>query len=58
MKLNLDCIPCFQRQTLQAVRFISNDERLQELILKEARASNIKGYSAEERRLPLQYRQL
>jgi uncharacterized protein with ATP-grasp and redox domains len=35
MKLNLDCIPCFQRQALQAVRFISDDEELQERVLRE-----------------------
>jgi uncharacterized protein with ATP-grasp and redox domains len=35
MKLNLDCIPCFQRQALQAVRFISDDEKLQERVLRE-----------------------
>ncbi|MBN1244129.1 DUF89 family protein [Candidatus Bathyarchaeota archaeon] len=35
MKLNLDCIPCFQRQALQAVRFISDDEALHQKVLKE-----------------------
>jgi len=35
MKLNLDCIPCFQRQALQAVRFISDDEKLHERVLRE-----------------------
>jgi len=35
MKVNLDCIPCFQRQALQAVRFISDDETLQERVLRE-----------------------
>ena len=35
MKLNLDCIPCFQRQAFQAVRFISNDVRLQEQVLRK-----------------------
>ncbi len=35
MKLNLDCIPCFQRQALQAVRFINDDEKLQEQVLRE-----------------------
>jgi uncharacterized protein with ATP-grasp and redox domains len=35
MKLNLDCIPCFQRQALQAVRFISDDEELHEKVLRE-----------------------
>jgi len=35
MKLNLDCIPCFQRQALQAVRFITDDEKLHERVLRE-----------------------
>jgi uncharacterized protein with ATP-grasp and redox domains len=35
MKLNLDCIPCFQRQALQAVRFISDDKELHEKVLRE-----------------------
>jgi len=35
MKLKLDCIPCFQRQALQAVRFISNDEELHQKVLRE-----------------------
>lgn len=35
MKLNLDCIPCFQKQALQAVRFISDDNNLQQKVLKE-----------------------
>ncbi len=35
MKLNLDCIPCFQRQALQAVRFISDDQKLNERVLRE-----------------------
>jgi len=35
MKLNLDCIPCFQRQALQAARFISNDEELHQKVLRE-----------------------
>jgi uncharacterized protein with ATP-grasp and redox domains len=35
MKLNLDCIPCFQRQALQAVRFISDDEELHDKVLRE-----------------------
>jgi uncharacterized protein with ATP-grasp and redox domains len=35
MKLNLDCIPCFQRQALQAVRFISDNEELHEKVLRE-----------------------
>jgi uncharacterized protein with ATP-grasp and redox domains len=35
MKLNLDCIPCFQRQALQAVRFKNDDEKMQEKVLRE-----------------------
>lgn len=35
MKINLDCIPCFLRQALDAVRFVSDDERVQELVLRE-----------------------
>jgi uncharacterized protein with ATP-grasp and redox domains len=35
MKLNLDCIPCFQRQALQAVRFISDEEELHQKVLRE-----------------------
>ena len=36
MKLDLDCIPCFQRQVLQAVRFISDDEELHQKVLRIA----------------------
>ncbi|MFW6110603.1 MAG: damage-control phosphatase ARMT1 family protein [Thermoproteota archaeon] len=35
MRVNLDCIPCFQRQALRAVRFISDDEGVQERVLRE-----------------------
>ena len=35
MKLNLDCIPCFQTQALQAVRFISDDEKLHQKVLMD-----------------------
>jgi damage-control phosphatase, subfamily I len=35
VKLNLDCIPCFQRQALQAVRFVSDDEELHQKVLRE-----------------------
>lgn len=34
MKLHLDCIPCFQRQALQALRFVTNDVEEQERILR------------------------
>jgi uncharacterized protein with ATP-grasp and redox domains len=33
--MNFDCIPCFQRQALQAVRFIHGNEYLQERVLRE-----------------------
>ncbi len=36
MELNLDCIPCLQRQALKAIREISDDPKLQEQILREA----------------------
>jgi uncharacterized protein with ATP-grasp and redox domains len=42
MKLNLDCIPCFQRQALQAVRFISDDEELHEKVLREVTKTLLK----------------
>ena len=35
MKIHLDCIPCFQRQALQASRFVTDNEDLQEGILRE-----------------------
>jgi len=35
VKLNLDCIPCFQRQALQAVRFVSDDEEFNQKVLRE-----------------------
>ena len=34
MKVHLDCIPCFQRQALQALRFVTNDVEVQERILR------------------------
>jgi hypothetical protein len=34
MKARLDCIPCLQRQALEAVRFVTDDEILQEKILR------------------------
>ncbi len=42
MKLNLDCIPCFQRQALQAVRFISDDEEFHEKVLREVTKTLLK----------------
>ncbi len=35
METNFDCIPCFIRQTLEAVRFATTDENIQELVLRE-----------------------
>ena len=34
MKVHLDCIPCFQRQALQALRFVIDDVEEQERILR------------------------
>lgn len=36
MKTYFDCIPCLMRQTIQAVRQISNDEEMTERILRSA----------------------
>lgn len=35
MKVHLDCIPCFLKQALEAVRFVTDDEELQEGILRD-----------------------
>jgi uncharacterized protein with ATP-grasp and redox domains len=35
MKLNLDCVPCFQRQALQAIRFVTDDEEVQGALLRK-----------------------
>lgn len=35
MEINLDCIPCLQRQALQALRFVNNDNQLHERVLRE-----------------------
>jgi len=35
MKTSYDCIPCFIRQTLEAVRFASSDKNVHELVLRE-----------------------
>lgn len=35
MKLNLDCIPCFMQQVLKTARIATNDEGLQEEVLRE-----------------------
>ncbi len=35
METNFDCIPCFIRQTIEAVRFATTDENIHELVLRE-----------------------
>ena len=35
MKINLECVLCFQRQALQAVRFINKDEKVHEQVLRK-----------------------
>jgi uncharacterized protein with ATP-grasp and redox domains len=35
MKIKLDCIPCFQRQALEAARFVNSDIKLHEKILRQ-----------------------
>jgi len=35
LELHLDCIPCLQRQALEAARFVTDDEKLQEDILRK-----------------------
>jgi len=35
MKTYFDCIPCFVRQTLEAVRFATNDQAVQEQVLRK-----------------------
>ena len=35
MKMHLDCVPCIQRQVLQATRLVTDDETLQEQVLRE-----------------------
>ena len=35
MKAYLDCIPCFLKQTLEAARMVTDDEHVQESVLKE-----------------------
>jgi len=34
MRVHLDCIPCFQRQALDAARFITDDEKMHENIIR------------------------
>ncbi len=35
MKLHLECIPCFIRQALEAIRMVTSDKKLQEKILRQ-----------------------
>jgi len=35
MQMHLDCVPCIQRQVLQASRLVTDDEKLHERILRE-----------------------
>ena len=35
MEMHLDCVPCIQQQVLQASRLVTEDEKLQERILRE-----------------------
>lgn len=34
MRVHLDCVPCFQRQALEAARFVTDDEKTHEKILR------------------------
>jgi uncharacterized protein with ATP-grasp and redox domains len=36
MKLYLDCIPCYLRQALEAIRMVSDDKNLHEKVLRQA----------------------
>ena len=36
MKLHLECIPCYIRQALEAAQMVTDDEKLQEKILRES----------------------
>jgi len=35
MRVYLDCFPCFLRQTLDAVRFVTKDEKIQEKVVRQ-----------------------
>ncbi len=35
MRVFLDCFPCFLRQTLDAVRFVTNDEQIHERVVRQ-----------------------
>ena len=35
MKVHLDCIPCFLKQSLEAARMATNDIRIHEKVMKE-----------------------
>ena len=36
MRLYLDCIPCYLRQAIEAIRMISDDKRLHEKVLRQS----------------------
>ena len=42
MKINLDCIPCFQRQALESLRMNTQDEKLQETVLRKVMETLLK----------------
>ena len=42
MKINLDCIPCFQRQALESLRMNTKDEKLQERVLRKVMEALLK----------------
>ena len=42
MKINLDCIPCFQRQALDSLRMNTKDEKLQERVLRKVMETLLK----------------
>ena len=35
MQVYLDCFPCFLRQTLDAVRFVTDDEKIHETVVRQ-----------------------
>lgn len=39
MRTKLDCIPCFQRQALEAARMVTEDEKEQERVMREVMSS-------------------
>lgn len=47
MRVHLDCFPCFLRQTLDAVRFVTDDEAVHEAVLRESNApsNHVQGFA-------------